>query len=174
MTGPQTEPPRHGQPSAKDARQMSTDLPLLQVLVVEDDLGDVALVESAFADHNIPSALHHVGDGAEAVAFLRRADPFGDAPRPDLILLDLNMPRVDGRQALTEIKSDHDLGGIPTIVFTTSAADSDVTSSYDDHANAYVTEPINLDDYERVVIEIRNFYGHTAALPRRASDQPTI
>lgn len=150
---------------------MSSDLPLLQVLVVEDDAGDVALVESAFAEHSIRSVLHHVTDGAEALAFLRRAEPYGGVPRPDLILLDLNMPRVDGRQALLQIKSDPALASIPTIVFTTSSQAADVASSYAAHANAYVTKPINLDDYERVVVEIRNFYGHTAALPRRDSDE---
>ncbi|MET7420707.1 response regulator [Dactylosporangium sp. NPDC005555] len=145
----------------------------LQVLVVEDDLGDVALVESAFAEHRIASRLHHVADGGEALAFLRRQPPYGDVPRPDLILLDLNMPRVDGRQALAEIKADGDLRSIPTIVFTTSAADDDVIRSYGSHANAYVTKPIDLDEYDRVVVKIRNFYGHTAALPRRTSDEPT-
>ncbi len=149
---------------------MQPDPPLLQVLVVEDDLGDVALVESAFAEHSIASQLHHVADGGEALAFLRRDAPYGDAPRPDLIMLDLNMPRVDGRQALSEIKADEDLKSIPTIVFTTSSADSDVVASYASHANAYVTKPINLDDYERVVMQIRNFYGHTAALPQRLSE----
>lgn len=149
---------------------MSTALPLLQVLVVEDDPGDVALVESAFADHSIASDLHHVADGVEALAFLRHEGAFADAPRPDLILLDLNMPRVDGRQVLNEIKRDETLRSIPTIVFTTSALDTDVVSSYDSQANAYVTKPINLDEYERVVTEIRNFYGHTASLPRRSSD----
>ena len=147
------------------------ELPLLRVLVVEDDLGDVALVESAFADHSILSVLHHAADGAEALAFLHHEGPYGDAPRPDLILLDLNMPRVDGRQVLAAIKSDPDLRSIPTIVFTTSSSDSDVVSSYSTHANAYVTKPINLDDYERVVIAIRNFFGHIAVLPRRVSDQ---
>lgn len=151
---------------------MKPDPPLLQVLVVEDDLGDVALVESAFAEHSVGSQLHHVTDGGEALAFLRREAPYGDAPRPDLIMLDLNMPRVDGRQALIEIKSDENLKSIPTIVFTTSAADSDVFASYAAHANAYVTKPINLDDYDRVIMEIRNFYGHTAALPRRPSEAP--
>ena len=150
---------------------MSTDRPLLQVLVVEDDPGDVALLESAFAEHSIVSNLHHAADGFEALAFLRREAPHTDAPRPDLILLDLNMPRVDGRQALAEIKADDDLKSIPTIVFTTSAADSDVVASYDAQANAYVTKPINIDDYERIVMEIRNFFGHTVALPRRAPDE---
>lgn len=150
---------------------MSADLPLLQVLVVEDDPGDVALVESAFAEHSIVSDLYRVADGADALVFLRREDPFSDVPRPDLILLDLNMPRVDGRQVLQQIKADDDLKSIPTIVFTTSSSAGDVISSYAAHANAYVTKPMDLDDYERVVIEIRNFYGHTAALPRRRSDE---
>jgi two-component system response regulator len=153
---------------------VNPDPPLLQVLVVEDDLGDVALVESAFAEHSIGSQLHHVADGGEALAFLRRQPPYGDAPRPDLIMLDLNMPRVDGRQALAEIKVDEDLRSIPTIVFTTSAADADVFASYASHANAYVTKPINLDDYDRVVLQIRNFYGHTAALPGRSPHGPVI
>ncbi|MEV4516675.1 response regulator [Dactylosporangium sp. NPDC049525] len=151
---------------------MNPDPPPLQVLIVEDDLGDVALVESAFAEHSIGSQLHHVADGGEALAFLRREGRFAAAPRPDLIMLDLNMPRVDGRQALTEIKADEDLKSIPTIVFTTSAAESDVYETYSAHANAYVTKPINLDDYDRVVMQIRNFYGHIATLPRRSSEAP--
>ncbi|MEV4516299.1 response regulator [Dactylosporangium sp. NPDC049525] len=149
---------------------MEADRQVLQVLVVEDDPGDVALVESAFAEHNIRSTLHHVADGGEALAFLHRDDPYGDAPRPDLILLDLNMPRVDGRQALVMIKTDDRLKSIPTIVFTTSSSDSDISSSYNAQANAYVTKPLNLDDYERVISEIRNFYGHIVALPGRTSD----
>ncbi|GAA0917614.1 response regulator [Virgisporangium aurantiacum] len=149
---------------------MTAAIPLLKVLVVEDDPGDVALVESAFAEHSIISDLHHVADGVDALAFLRHEGVFADVPRPDLILLDLNMPRVDGRQVLTIIKNDEALRSIPTIVFTTSASDSDVLSSYDAQANAYVTKPINLDDYERVVIEIRNFFGHTVSLPSRLSD----
>lgn len=145
---------------------------LLQVLVVEDDPGDVALVESAFAEHSIASVLHHVVDGGEALAFLNREDPYRDAPRPDLILLDLNMPRVDGRQALVMIKTDERFKSIPTVVFTTSSSDFDVSASYDARANVYVTKPINLDDYERVVIHIRNFFGHTVVLPRRTPDEP--
>ncbi|GIF47456.1 response regulator receiver domain-containing protein [Asanoa ferruginea] len=140
---------------------------MLQVLVVEDDLGDVALVENAFAEHSLPSTLHHVADGVDALAFLRREAPFDDAPRPDLILLDLNMPRVDGREVLSQIKADDDLKAIPAIVFTTSAAAGDVLASYAAHANAYVTKPIDLDDFDRIVAEIRHFYGHVALLPRR-------
>ena len=143
---------------------------LLQVLVVEDDPGDVALIESAFTEHETDTALYHVGDGAEALAFLRREDPYADAPRTDLILLDLNMPRIDGRQVLAEIKDDDDLKSIPVVVFTTSATQDDIIASYGAHANAYVTKPMDLDDYDRVVAAIRNFYGHTVALPRRISD----
>ena len=163
-----------------DGLLVNRDQPLLQVLIVEDDLGDVALVQSAFAEHSADSRLHHVADsrlhhvadGGEALAFLRRQPPYADAPRPDLIMLDLNMPRVDGRQALTAIKADDDLKSIPTIVFTTSAAADDVAASYTAHANAYVTKPINLDDYDRVVMQIRNFYCHTAALPSRLPEAP--
>ncbi|WP_328459574.1 response regulator [Actinoplanes sp. NBC_00393] len=143
---------------------------LLQVLIVEDDLGDVALMENAFSEHSIHSVLHHVEDGAEALAFLQREGRYRDAPRPDLILLDLNMPRVDGRQVLTALKSDDALKSIPTIVFTTSAAPDDIAASYGSHANAYVTKPTGLDDYDRAIIAIRNFFGHTAVLPNRASD----
>jgi CheY-like chemotaxis protein len=149
---------------------MPTEAPLLQVLIVEDDLGDLALIENAFSDHSIPSTLHHVADGAEALAFLRHEGPYRDTPRPDLILLDLNMPRLDGRQALAQIKTDDALKAIPTVVFTTSAAAGDITFSYHIRANAYVTKPADLDDYDRAVIKIRNFYGHTAVLPRRSSD----
>jgi two-component system response regulator len=144
---------------------MSTDIRLLQVLLVEDDPADVALMENAFADHVVRSRLHHVADGEQALTFLRRQGGHRDAPRPDLILLDLNMPRVDGRQVLTEVKADDDLKAIPVIVFTTSATDSDIVSSYSAHANAYVTKPIDLDDFERVLAEIRNFFGGTVTLP---------
>ena len=146
---------------------MTAATALLRVLLVEDDLGDVALMESSFAEHQIPTDLHHVTDGAEALAFLRRMAPYTDAPRPDLILLDLNMPRVDGRQVLTAIKADEQLKAIPVVVFTTSANPADIVSSYGAHANAYVTKPIDLDEFDRAVAQIRNFYGHTVILPRR-------
>ncbi|WP_328465754.1 response regulator [Actinoplanes sp. NBC_00393] len=142
----------------------------LRVLVVEDDLGDVALVESAFAGHRIATDLHHVADGAEALAFLRAEGSYAGALRPDLILLDLNMPRLDGRQLLQVIKTDALLKAIPVVVFTTSSTPADITASYRAHANAYVTKPIGLDDFDRVVAAIRNFYGHTVTLPRRTPD----
>ncbi|GAA1558248.1 response regulator [Dactylosporangium maewongense] len=149
---------------------MPTERSVLQVLLVEDDPADVALMESVFEDHSIRSELHHVADGGEALAFLHREEPYTDAPRPDLILLDLNMPRVDGRQALTLIKQEDKLKSIPVIVFTTSSTESDIAASYSRNANAFVTKPIDLDQFERVVAEIRNFYGHTVTLPSRVSD----
>ncbi|MEV4141960.1 response regulator [Dactylosporangium sp. NPDC049742] len=149
---------------------MPTEPSVLQVLLVEDDPADVALMESVFEDHSIRSELHHVADGGEALAFLHREEPYTDAPRPDLILLDLNMPRVDGRQALTLIKQEDKLKSIPVIVFTTSSTESDIAASYSRNANAFVTKPIDLDQFEHVVAEIRNFYGHTVTLPSRVSD----
>ena len=150
---------------------MTADTALLHVLLVEDDLADVALMESSFAEHYAPTELHHAVDGADALAFLRREGGYADAPRPDLILLDLNMPRVDGRQVLTAIKADEKLEAIPVVVFTTSAAPADVSSSYGAHANAYVTKPIDLDDFERALSQIREFWGHTVTLPRTGRGQ---
>jgi CheY-like chemotaxis protein len=149
---------------------MITETALLQVLFVEDDLADVALMRNAFDEHHTGSQLHHVVDGIEALVFLRRERPYAQVPRPDLILLDLNMPRVDGRQVLTEIKNDDELKVIPVVVFTTSVADSDIVSSYTAHANAYVTKPIGLDDFTRVVADIRDFFGHIVALPRDTTE----
>jgi len=142
-----------------------TGEPPLRVLLVEDDAADVALVTDAFTNHDVRSELHHVGDGAEALAYLRGEPPYTDAPRPDLIMLDLNMPRVDGRQVLSEIKADDRLKAIPVVVFTTSAAADDIVTSYGAHANAYVTKPIDLDDFERTLTEIRGFWGRTVTLP---------
>jgi CheY-like chemotaxis protein len=149
---------------------MTAATALLQVLLVEDDLADVALMVSSFAEHQAPTELHHVVDGADALAFLRREGAYADGPRPDLILLDLNMPRVDGRQALSMIKADEQLKAIPVVVFTTSATPADIVSTYGAHANAYITKPIDLDEFNRVVAQIRNFYGHTVTLPRRPCD----
>jgi two-component system response regulator len=136
-----------------------------EVLLVEDDPGDVALISEAFAAHWLPSTLHTVGDGVEALAFLRREEVFADAPRPDLILLDLNMPRMDGRELLTVVKNDADLRIIPVVVFTTSALPADVTTSYLRHANAYVTKPLDLRELDRAVDRIYSFYGELVRRP---------
>jgi CheY-like chemotaxis protein len=106
-----------------------------------------------------------VNDGEEAVAFLRKTGEYADAPRPDVVLLDLNMPRMDGRQVLAEIKADDELRSIPIVVLTTSQSPADIVSSYSLHANAYVTKPMNLDDLTEVVHKIDYFFARIAALP---------
>ncbi|SBT65815.1 Response regulator receiver domain-containing protein [Micromonospora sediminicola] len=137
------------------------------MLLVEDDPADVALIQEALAAHALVAELHHVPDGVEAMAFLRRQGQYASAPRPELILLDLNMPRMNGREVLTAVKTDPWLQAIPLVVFTTSAVDADVVASYTAHANAYIAKPIDLDDFERVVGLIHRFYGATATLPPR-------
>ncbi len=131
----------------------------LQILLAEDDPADVALVEDAFTTHRLTGNLHHVPDGLEALAFLRREGRYNEAPRPDLVLLDLNMPRMNGRDVLAQVKADELLRTIPVVVFSTSAVPTDVVASYSSHANAYVTKPIDLEAFQRVITEIHGFYG---------------
>ena len=116
---------------------------VIDVLLVEDDPGDVLMTREAFEEHKLRNNLHVVNDGVEAVEFLRREGRYADAPRPGLILLDLNLPRKDGREVLAEIKADESLRAIPVVVLTTSEAEEDVLRSYDLHANAYVTKPVD-------------------------------
>ncbi|MFB9317051.1 response regulator [Cryptosporangium minutisporangium] len=137
----------------------------IEVLVVDDDAGDVLMIEEALSAHEVPSRLHVVSDGVEALSFLRREDPHADAPRPQLILLDLNMPRMDGREVLAAVKSDEELRSIPVVVLTTSALDEDVLRSYELRANAFVTKPVDLDQFTTIVQQIESFYGRTARLP---------
>src|SRR5438067_71755 len=114
----------------------------IDILLVEDSPTDSLLTRRALADAKLVNRLHIVEDGVKALAFLRKQEPYADAPRPDLILLDLNMPRMDGREVLAEIKSDEDLKIIPVIVLTTSSAEEDVLKSYKLHANCYITKPV--------------------------------
>ncbi|HEX8343792.1 MAG TPA: response regulator [Actinoplanes sp.] len=137
-----------------------------EVLLVDDDDADIALITEAFATHHARVRLHTAGDGVEALAFLRREGDHSGANRPDLILLDLNMPRMDGREVLAVVKSDPDLGAIPVVVFTTSDRAEDVTASYTRHANAYVTKPLDLDELDAVIAKIYDFYGHLVTRPR--------
>ena len=134
----------------------------ISVLLVEDDPGDVVLIEEAFEHNKVRNSLKIVGDGVEAMDYLRSG-----AERPDLVLLDLNLPRKDGREVLAEIKSDPELRSIPVVVLTTSKAEEDILRSYDLHANAYVTKPVDFAEFENVVVQIEQFYGQTAQLPGR-------
>jgi two-component system, chemotaxis family, response regulator Rcp1 len=130
----------------------------LQVLVVEDNHGDVRLMREAFGDVNPLIRLNVASDGVEAMAFLRREGANANAVRPDLILLDLNLPKMDGRALLAQIKLDDDLKTIPTVVVTSSEADSDVINSYKLHANSYVTKPMHFSDFHRLVKSINDFW----------------
>jgi CheY-like chemotaxis protein len=140
---------------------------VIDVLLVEDDPGDVLLIEEAFADNKVRNRLHSVSDGVDALAFLRQAGDYVEAPRPDLILLDLNLPRKDGREVLAEIKSDPELKQIPVVVLTTSKAEEDVLRSYKLHANAYVTKPVDFDRFIEVVRQIDEFFVTVVKLPSR-------
>jgi CheY-like chemotaxis protein len=139
---------------------------VIDVLLVEDDPGDVLMTREAFEEHKLRNALHVVNDGVEAVAFLRRKGAYADAPRPGLILLDLNLPRMDGRDVLQEIKTDEALRSIPVVVLTTSEAEEDVLRSYDLHANAYVTKPVDFERFIKVVQQIDDFFVTVVKLPR--------
>jgi CheY-like chemotaxis protein len=140
----------------------------VRILVVDDDPGDVLMIEEALADSDVDKVIDVVGDGQEAMEFLRQQGRHTGAHRPDVILLDLNMPRMDGRQVLGEVKQDDDLRTIPIVVLTTSNADTDIVGSYTLQANAYVTKPIDLDDFNDVVRRIDEFFGRVVVLPKRA------
>ncbi len=137
----------------------------IEVLLVEDDPGDVVLVREAFEDHKLRNRLHHVADGEEALRFLRGEGDHAGAPRPDLVLLDLNLPRKDGREVLREVKGDDHLRSIPVVVLTTSEAEEDVLRSYDLHANAYVSKPVDFERFIDVVRQIDDFFVSVVRLP---------
>ncbi|MBT2429550.1 response regulator [Streptomyces sp. ISL-112] len=138
----------------------------VEVLLVEDDPGDELMTREAFEDNKIGNTLHVVRDGEEALDFLYRRGRHTGAPRPDLILLDLNLPKYDGRQILQKIKSDEDLAHIPVVVLTTSSAEEDILRSYKLHANAYVTKPVDLDQFIAAVRQIDEFFVTVVRLPR--------
>jgi CheY-like chemotaxis protein len=137
----------------------------IDVLLVEDDAGDTLMIREAFADNKVKNTLSCVTDGVQALQFLRREGEYADAPRPDLILLDLNLPRMDGREVLAEIKADKELSSIPVVVLTTSAAEEDVLRSYQLHANAYVTKPVDFERFIDVVRQIDDFFVTVVKLP---------
>ncbi|MCG5443848.1 response regulator [Micromonospora sp. NIE79] len=147
---------------------MGADSPQpVRILVVDDDPGDVLMIEEALADSDVEKIIDVVSDGEEAMEFLRAEGRHQQARRPDVILLDLNMPRMDGRQVLGAVKQDEDLRTIPIVVLTTSNADTDIVGSYTLQANAYVTKPIDLDDFNDVVRRIDEFFGRVVVLPKR-------
>lgn len=140
---------------------------MIQILLVEDDPGDVLITREAFAENKVRNQLSVVSDGEAAMAFLRREKGFASAPRPDLVLLDLNLPRKAGHEVLAEIKSDPDLQRIPVVVLTTSDAEEDILRSYNLHANAYVTKPVDFDCFLNVVRQIDEFFVTVVRLPSR-------
>lgn len=140
----------------------------IEVLLVEDDPGDELMTREAFEDNKIRNTLHVVRDGQEALDFLYRRGEHTEAPRPDLILLDLNLPKYDGRQVLEQIKQDPELSLIPVVVLTTSSAEEDILRSYKLHANAYVTKPVDLDQFIAAVRQIDEFFVTVVRLPGRA------
>ena len=139
---------------------------VIDVLLVEDDRGDVLMTREAFEHHKLRNKLHVVADGVQALQFLRREGEHAGAPRPGLVLLDLNLPRKDGRQVLADIKSDESLRSIPVIVLTTSEAEEDILRSYDLHANAYITKPVDFDRFIDVIRQIDDFFVTVVKLPR--------
>ena len=137
----------------------------LEILLVEDNPGDARLAQEALKEGSLLSRLTVVVDGVEAMSYLRREGRYSEAPRPHLVLLDLNIPRKDGRQVLAEIKADPDLRRIPVVVLTTSQAEQDVMRSYDLHANCYVTKPVDLDRFIAVVRSIEEYWCSVVTLP---------
>ncbi|MDT7729356.1 MAG: hypothetical protein QOI21_5932 [Actinomycetota bacterium] len=137
----------------------------VDILLVEDDPGDVLMTQEAFEHHKIRNSLHVVSDGVEALKFLRGEAPYEGMPRPGLILLDLNLPKKDGREVLAEIKAEPSLRSIPVVVLTTSEAEDDILRSYDLHANAYVTKPVDFERFVEVVRQIDEFFVTVVKLP---------
>jgi CheY-like chemotaxis protein len=140
-------------------------LDAIEVLLVDDDPGDTLMIREAFADNKVRNALVCVTDGVQAMQYLRKEGAYANVRRPDLILLDLNLPRMDGREVLAEIKDDEDLRTIPVVVLTTSQAEEDVIRSYRLHANAYVTKPVDFDRFIAVVRQIDEFFVTVVKLP---------
>jgi two-component system, chemotaxis family, response regulator Rcp1 len=138
---------------------------LVQILLVEDSSADVELARQALSEAKVANTVHVVGDGEAAMEFVRRQGPHQEAPRPDLVLLDLNLPKKDGREVLVDLKGDPDLHSIPVVILTTSASDEDMLRSYDDHVNSYIRKPIRLGDFIEVVRSIDQYWLGIVTLP---------
>ena len=149
---------------------MSEPVNAIDVLLVEDDPGDVLMTREAFEDYKVRNTLHVANNGVEAMAFLRKEGDHAQAPTPDLILLDLNLPKMDGREVLAAVKEDPELRSIPIVVLTTSEAEEDVVRSYSLHANAYVTKPVDFERFVAVVQQIDDFFVSVVRLPRANRD----
>lgn len=139
----------------------------IDVLLVEDDPGDVAITREAFEENKVQNRLHVVNNGVDAMAFLRHEGKYADVPTPDLVLLDLNLPKMDGREVLAAMKADETLRPIPVVVLTTSDRAEDVSTSYSLHANAYVTKPVDFERFIHVVRQIDDFFVTVVRLPNR-------
>jgi chemotaxis family two-component system response regulator Rcp1 len=147
---------------------IGTDATAMEVLLVEDSPGDVRLTREAFTDAKVHINLHVASNGAEAMAFLTREGKYANVPRPDLILLDLNLPKKNGREVLAEIKDNPGLKSIPVVILTTSASEADILRSYRLHANCYITKPVDLEGFLNVVKSIDNFWLSVVKLPRES------
>jgi chemotaxis family two-component system response regulator Rcp1 len=149
-------------------KSIGADVEPIEILLVEDSPGDVRLTREAFRDAKVHINLHVALDGTEAMAFLKREGEYANVPRPDLILLDLNLPKKDGREVLKEIKENPTLKSIPVVILTTSEAEADILRSYQLHANCYITKPVGLDGFLKVVNSIDSFWLSVVKLPRDA------
>ncbi|NQV01891.1 MAG: response regulator [Bacteroidia bacterium] len=147
---------------------MKTELIPIDILLVEDNPGDARLAKEALKDSKLRNNLFIVDDGEEAMMFLRKESPFEDVPRPDLILLDLNLPKKDGREVLKEIKTDENLKRIPVVILTMSKSEEDIFKTYNLHANCFITKPIDLNQFIKVVQSIENFWLTIVKLPNGA------
>jgi CheY-like chemotaxis protein len=143
------------------------DVRPIDILLIEDNPGDARLTREALREARVANRLSHVPDGVEAMAFLRQEGPYADAPRPDLILLDLNLPRKDGREVLAELKADPRLRLIPVVVLTTSEAEEDILRTYELHGNCYITKPVDLEKFLHIVGMVENFWLAIVKLPGR-------
>ncbi len=141
----------------------------INILMVEDNPGDARLTREALKESKLSNNLFHALDGVEAMAFLRREPPFADVPQPDIVLLDLNLPRKDGREVLAEMKEDPELKHIPVVVLTTSEAENDILRSYKLHCNCYITKPVDLDKFIQIVHGIEDFWLSVVKLPAHAA-----
>lgn len=140
---------------------------IIEILLVEDNPGDIRLTREAIKEYKILNNLSVVQDGEEAINFLKKKDKYEEAPTPDLVLLDLNLPKIDGREVLRIIKSDDDLKTIPVVVLSTSENDKDIISSYQNYASCYITKPIDFDQFITVIKELQNFWVSIVKLPSR-------